>query len=131
MRSDAPEPAFSPELIEELFSTASGLDTEQRCAFLAERCAGLTGLQRQIEDLLRAGDRAASETLWKSPGLIQEARRTAKDSFLPFDRLAPNHVISRAGPYRLVRRLGQGGQGAVFEGVRDDGSFRQRVAKSP
>jgi serine/threonine protein kinase len=32
------------------------------------------------------------------------------------------------GPYRLVRRLGQGGQGAVFEAVRDDGRFEQRVA---
>jgi len=36
--------------------------------------------------------------------------------------------LRRIGPYRVVRRLGQGGQGAVFEAVRDDGSFQQRVA---
>jgi eukaryotic-like serine/threonine-protein kinase len=34
----------------------------------------------------------------------------------------------RIGPWRLVRRLGAGGQGAVFEAIRDDGNFEQRVA---
>ena len=34
----------------------------------------------------------------------------------------------RIGHYRLLRRLGQGGQGTVFEGVRDDGTFHRRVA---
>ncbi|HLJ47394.1 MAG TPA: serine/threonine-protein kinase [Bryobacteraceae bacterium] len=34
----------------------------------------------------------------------------------------------RVGPYRLVQRRGEGGQGAVYEAVRDDGTFHQRVA---
>ena len=34
----------------------------------------------------------------------------------------------RIGPWRLVRRLAQGGQGAGFEAIRDDGAFRQRAA---
>ena len=38
------------------------------------------------------------------------------------------HAPQRFGPYRVVRRLGQGGQGAVFEGIRDDQTFTQRVA---
>ncbi len=36
--------------------------------------------------------------------------------------------LQRVGPYRLVQRRGEGGQGAVYEAVRDDGSFHQRVA---
>ena len=32
------------------------------------------------------------------------------------------------GPYKLVKRIGQGGQGSVFEALRDDGTFHQRVA---
>ncbi|SPE40461.1 putative Serine/threonine protein kinase with TPR repeats [Candidatus Sulfopaludibacter sp. SbA3] len=42
--------------------------------------------------------------------------------------LEPGIPDQRIGPYRLVRHLGHGGQGAVFEAVRDDGRFEQRVA---
>ena len=41
---------------------------------------------------------------------------------------SPNLQGERIGPYKLLRRLGQGGQGAVFEGLRDDGTFAHRVA---
>ena len=37
-------------------------------------------------------------------------------------------TVERIGPYSVVRRLGNGGQGTVFEAVRDDGNFHQRVA---
>jgi len=42
-----------------------------------------------------------------------------------FDSTIPQ---GRVGPWRLIRRPGHGGQGAVFEAARDDGGFEQRAA---
>jgi len=119
MNLDAPEPAPLPELIEELFSAATELDAAGRQGLLDRRCAGQPGLRRAVEELLRASGRAASEGLWKSPALVQEARRTAREGHLPFDRL---------GPYQLLSCIGLGGMGAVYLAEREDDGIRRRVA---
>jgi len=119
MSLDASEPAASPELIEELFSAATELDAVERRGFLDRRCAGQPGLRRDVEELLSASDRATSEALWKSPALVQEARRTAREGHLPFDRL---------GPYQLLSCIGLGGMGAVYLAEREDDGVRRRVA---
>ncbi|QYO67221.1 serine/threonine protein kinase [Leptolyngbya sp. 7M] len=40
----------------------------------------------------------------------------------------PNIIGEMVGKYRIVRELGRGGMGTVFEGVREDGDFDKRVA---
>jgi serine/threonine protein kinase len=42
--------------------------------------------------------------------------------------IAHRHLNRRIGPYMLRRMVGSGGMGAVYEGERVEGGFRQRVA---
>src|ERR1044072_6825444 len=35
---------------------------------------------------------------------------------------------SNIGPYRIIRRIGQGGMGAVYLAARDDDQFKKQVA---
>jgi len=49
-------------------------------------------------------------------------------AYLPPDATAPSLIGRRLGPYDVVRRIGQGGMGAVYEAVRADDAFKQRVA---
>ena len=43
-------------------------------------------------------------------------------------QLPTSGAPDRLGPWKLLRRLGQGGQGTVFEASRDDGAYAQRAA---
>ena len=42
--------------------------------------------------------------------------------------LSADLVTSRIGPYEVIREIGRGGMGTVYEGARIDGAFRKRVA---
>jgi eukaryotic-like serine/threonine-protein kinase len=100
------------ESVEAYFDALNGLPPGERAARLA--AIADEEVRREVASLLEhaeGADPAASALA----SLV-----TQIDSPAPRDR--------KIGPYRLVRRLGQGGHGAVYEGVRDDGSFNQRVA---
>lgn len=49
-------------------------------------------------------------------------------SYRPPEATAPSLIGRRLGSYDVVRRIGQGGMGAVYEAVRADKAFEQRVA---
>ena len=101
--------------LESLFHAASALEGEEREHFIESQTTGNPVLLGELRDLLRhanSGTRIAAV-------VERVAERAVGGS---------NWVGRIFGPYRIVREIGRGGMGIVFEACRDDSEYYKRVA---
>jgi non-specific serine/threonine protein kinase/serine/threonine-protein kinase len=112
-----PNPVPDWQQVKDLFHAAADLDSDEQTSFLDQHCRNDADLRRAVEDLLRAD--AGQPTLLEHSPLI-----AVKNDFDFQSAVRDEHI----GPYKILRELGSGGMGTVYEAVRDDAEFRQRVA---
>ncbi len=105
-------------------------------AFLDQTCGDDETLRSGIEMLLAAHQEDSTDPLDRPmvelpPGLDTDAAPVAADPVAqnPSDRLVgdPSPTGSAMGPYRILRRIGQGGMSTVYLAVREDDVYRRRV----
>lgn len=102
------------------------LDTEpgDRARFVELQCSGNEELHARVHSMLEriaAADPNGDESATGSPGRVNVGAETPLEWDDPL-------VRSRLGPYRIIERIGRGGMGIVYRGMREGADFAQEVA---
>jgi serine/threonine protein kinase len=105
--------------LDALFIAAADLPPLEQETFVAREAADDQALASQLRSMLAHASSA--------PDRIANAISDVAAS-VPPSSPSTDWIGRHFGPYRLVREIGRGGMGLVFEAVRDDQEYRKTVA---
>jgi serine/threonine protein kinase/tetratricopeptide (TPR) repeat protein len=103
--------------VEDIFQAALDLNAEERARYMSVACGEDAALRRDVEHLLLQHESGAGPTF-----------HVGKDVLDSIEELADPLIGMRLGAYLIIREIGRGGMGAVYEAQRVDQEFDKRVA---
>lgn len=95
---------------------------DERERVLLSRAEGDALLVSEVRTLLRA--HSAADGRFDKP-VLTRLSRAEMEAIAPPDLLL---AAGRVGAYNVIRKIGEGGMGAVYEATRGDAAYEQRVA---
>ncbi len=108
--------------VKNLFLASLQRPPEERSRFIQTACANDALLESEVKSLLRSYKE--NENRLESSVLDISAASLALKVLHESDQKFTGDI----GRYRIVRQIGRGGMGVVYEGARIDGEYEQRVA---
>ncbi|HEX8183225.1 MAG TPA: protein kinase [Blastocatellia bacterium] len=103
-------------------------EPDRRDAFLAQACRGDASLRSEVEALLSIQGQATRPADNTNPDGPTGWLADAPTITLSDEEQAELFQEPNIGPYKIVRRIGQGGMGTVYLATRDDEQFKKMVA---